>query len=138
MNSCKMSKQTGARRGQTRRTIVHAAIAGGLAGLGLGGAAPLSRAQAAADATKWPKDAFSQKAEADAIKALYAKTPEASDKINLDAPEIAENGAVVPIAVSTTLPERHLDRHLSLGKSVSACRKLPEFHPVLRPRSPTG
>ena len=104
MNSCKMSKQTGARRGQTRRTIVHAAIAGGLAGLGLGGAAPLSRAQAAADATKWPKDAFSQKAEADAIKALYAKTPEASDKINLDAPEIAENGAVVPIAVSTTLP----------------------------------
>ena len=99
------SKQMSARRGQTRRKIVQAAIAGGLAGLGLAGAAPLSRARAAADATKWPKDAFSQKTEADAIKALYGKTAEASDKINLDAPEIAENGAVVPIAVSTTLPD---------------------------------
>jgi len=99
------SKQMSARRGQTRRKIVQAAIAGGLAGLGLAGAAPLSRARAAADATNWPKDAFSQKTEADAIKALYGKTPEASDKINLDAPEIAENGAVVPIAVSTTLPD---------------------------------
>jgi len=98
------SKQMSARRGQTRRKIVQAAIAGGLAGLGLAGAAPLSRARAAADATKWPKDAFSQKTEADAIKTLYGKTAEASDKINLDAPEIAENGAVVPIAVSTTLP----------------------------------
>ncbi len=34
-----------------------------------------------------------------------AKTPEASDKVNLDAPEIAENGAVVPISVSSALPD---------------------------------
>ena len=34
----------------------------------------------------------------------YGKTPEASDKVSLDAPEIAENGAVVPISVTTTLP----------------------------------
>ena len=27
-----------------------------------------------------------------------------SDKVKLDAPEIAENGAVVPISVTTTLP----------------------------------
>jgi sulfur-oxidizing protein SoxY len=99
------SKQINARRDPTRRTIIQAAIAGSLAGLGLAGAAPLSRARAAADAGKWPKDAFSQKTEADAIRALYGKTAEASDKINLDAPEIAENGAVVPIAVSTTLPD---------------------------------
>src|SRR5262249_50032611 len=40
------------------------------------------------------------------IKALYgSKTPQASDAVNLDAPEIAENGAVVPITVSTTLPD---------------------------------
>ena len=81
------------------------AVAGGLAGLGLAGIAPFSRARAAADAGQWPKDAFAQKTEADAIKALYGKTPEASDKVNLDAPEIAENGAVVPISVSTTLPD---------------------------------
>ncbi len=108
MNNNSMSKQTNlrrARRGQTRRTIVQGALAGGLAGLGLAGAAPFSRARAAADASKWPKDAFSQKKQADAIRVLYGKTPEPSDKVSLEAPEIAENGAVVPISVSTTLPD---------------------------------
>src|ERR671931_183443 len=46
-----------------------------------------------------------QGAGAVAIKALYGKTAEASDKIKLDAPEIAENGAVVPVSVTTTLPD---------------------------------
>ena len=59
----------------------------------------------AADASKWPKDAFQQKTEADAIKALYGKSAEESDKVKLDAPEIAENGAVVPISVSSTLAD---------------------------------
>jgi sulfur-oxidizing protein SoxY len=100
------TKKTSARSGPTRRVIVQGAIVGSLAGLGLAGVAPLSPARASADAAKWPKDAFSQKKEADAIKTLFAgKTPEASDKVNLDAPEIAENGAVVPISVSTTLPD---------------------------------
>ena len=52
---------------------------------------------------KWPEDAFKQKGAAEAIKALYGRTAEPSDKVKLDAPEIAENGAVVPISVSTTL-----------------------------------
>jgi sulfur-oxidizing protein SoxY len=54
---------------------------------------------------KYPEDAFKQKSEADAIKALYGKTAEPSDKVKLDAPEIAENGAVVPISVSCSLPD---------------------------------
>ena len=54
---------------------------------------------------KYPEDAFKQKSEADAIKALYGKTAEPSDKVKMDAPEIAENGAVVPIAVTTTLAD---------------------------------
>ena len=99
-----MSKNTNG-CGQTRRAVVQGVIAGGLATLGLAGTVPFSRARAAADASKWPKDAFSQKTEAAAIKALYGKTPEASDKVSLDAPEIAENGAVVPISVTTTLPD---------------------------------
>ncbi|MGB6344885.1 MAG: thiosulfate oxidation carrier protein SoxY [Xanthobacteraceae bacterium] len=104
MDNNRSNKERSARSGPTRRVIVQGAI--GLAGLGLAGVAPLSRARAAADASKWPKDAFSQKTQVDAFKALYTgKTPEASDKINLDAPEIAENGAVVPISVSTTLPD---------------------------------
>ena len=64
--------------------------------------APFSLALAAAN-DKYPEDAFKQKSDADAIKSLYGKTAEASDKVKLDAPEIAENGAVVPISVTTTL-----------------------------------
>ena len=64
--------------------------------------APFSLALAAAN-DKYPEDAFKQKSDADAIKSLYGKTAEASDKVKLDAPEIAENGAVVPISVATTL-----------------------------------
>ncbi len=105
MNDKTMNQDRNAAPGQTRRTVVQAAVAGALAAAALAGTAPLYRARAAADAAKWPKDAFAQKTEADAIKALYGKTPEASDKVNLDAPEIAENGAVVPISVSTTLPD---------------------------------
>ena len=54
---------------------------------------------------KYPEEAFKQKTDAEAIKLLYGKTAEASDKIKLDAPEIAENGAVVPVSVSTTLAD---------------------------------
>jgi sulfur-oxidizing protein SoxY len=85
-----------------RRTILKAAVAGGLAGFGLG-AFPFP-AFADADAKNWPGDAFQAKSEAETLKALYGKTAEVSDKVSLDAPEIAENGAVVPIAVASTLP----------------------------------
>jgi sulfur-oxidizing protein SoxY len=87
----------------TRRTVLKSAA--GLAALGIAAGGLPVGAQAAADAKQWPQDAFKQKSEADALKALYGKSPEASDKVNLDAPEIAENGAVVPIAVATTLPK---------------------------------
>jgi len=85
----------------TRRLILKGAAVlalVGLAGIRFG----LTGAFAAAN-DKYPEDAFRQKSEADAIKALYGKAAEASDKIKLDAPEIAENGAVVPVSVSTTL-----------------------------------
>jgi sulfur-oxidizing protein SoxY len=84
----------------TRRLILQGAGLAALAGVGISfGLAP---ALAAAN-DKYPEDAFKQKGEADAIKLLYGKTAEASDKVKLDAPEIAENGAVVPISVTTTL-----------------------------------
>ena len=85
-----------------RRIILKSAVAGGLVGLGFG-SFPFP-AFANADAKDWPADAFKQKSEADALKALYGKSAEASDKVNLDAPETAENGAVVPIAITSTLP----------------------------------
>ena len=85
----------------TRRLILQGAGAVALIGLGnlpFG----LSAAFAAAN-DKYPEDAFKAKSDTDAIKALYGKTAEPSDKVKLDAPEIAENGSVVPVAVSTTL-----------------------------------
>ena len=88
---------------QARRLMLKGAVASGLAGLSYG-TFPFP-AFAAADAKDWPAQAFKQKSEADALKLLYGKTAEASDKVNLDAPEIAENGAVVPVSVSSTLPK---------------------------------
>jgi sulfur-oxidizing protein SoxY len=86
-----------------RRVILKGAGAVALIGLGN---IPFSLAPAFAAANdKYPEDAFKAKSEADAIKSLYGKTAEPSDKVKLDAPEIAENGAVVPISVSTTLAD---------------------------------
>jgi sulfur-oxidizing protein SoxY len=90
---------------RARRMILKGAVAGGLAGLGLASSAALSTAYANADASQWPQKAFKEKNEADVLKDLYGKTATASDKINLDAPEIAENGAVVAISVTSTLPK---------------------------------
>ena len=85
----------------TRRLVLHGAVTVALIGLG-NSALGLVPALAAAN-DKYPENAFNQKSEADAVKALYGRTPEPSDQVKLDAPEIAENGAVVPIAVTTTL-----------------------------------
>lgn len=74
-----------------------------LAGFGLG--CGLALPAFAANAPDWPADAFSKKNEGDALKALYGKAVQGSDKISLEAPEIAENGAVVPISASTSLPD---------------------------------
>ena len=85
----------------TRRLILKGAASVALVGLIPFGLAP---AFAAAN-DKYPEDAFKQKSDAEAIKLLYGKNAEASDKVKLDAPEIAENGAVVPISVSSTLAD---------------------------------
>ena len=87
----------------TRRLILQGAASVALVGLGN---LPFGLGPAFAAANdKYPEDAFRQKSEADAIKSLYGKTAEPSDKIKLDAPEIAENGAVVPISVSSSLAD---------------------------------
>ena len=91
----------------TRRLVLKGTGTVAMLGLGAGvGVIAFDPQQAFAAANdKYPEDAFKAKSEADAIKALYGKTAEASDKVKLDAPEIAENGAVVPVSVTTTLPD---------------------------------
>jgi sulfur-oxidizing protein SoxY len=68
--------------------------------LGVIGAAGTARA----DVAGWPAQAFKIRGADETVKQLYGKPFELSDKVTLETPEIAENGAVVPISVSTTLP----------------------------------
>jgi sulfur-oxidizing protein SoxY len=52
----------------------------------------------------WNKNAFDAKSIADAVKAYGASAPTESKDVTLTAPDIAENGAVVPMTIATTLP----------------------------------
>ena len=87
----------------TRRLILKGTGTVALAGLGMISFRPVAALAAAND--KYPDNAFMQKDGNEAIKLLYGRTAEPSDKIKLDAPEIAENGAVVPVSVSTALAD---------------------------------
>lgn len=51
-----------------------------------------------------PRAGFSMKTIPDAMKALGAQSPAVSAAVQIKAPEIAENGAVVPIGVESKLP----------------------------------
>jgi sulfur-oxidizing protein SoxY len=87
----------------TRRLILKGAGSAALVGLAQ---SPFGFVPANAAANdQYPEDAFKQKNEAEAVKLLYGRTAELSDQVKLDAPEIAENGAVVPVSVSTTLAD---------------------------------
>lgn len=82
---------------QTRRDMLaqSATVAGLMAAAGL---LPAT-AQAA-----WNKAAFEAKSVADVVKAMGGSAPQASGDVTLTGPDIAENGAVVPVGASTTLP----------------------------------
>jgi sulfur-oxidizing protein SoxY len=69
-----------------------------LAFLGLLLAKPLSVLAA------WNEPAFAAKNAADALKGIGASAPSPSKDIVIDAPQIAENGAVVPIEISSNVP----------------------------------
>lgn len=55
-------------------------------------------------AAAWNKAAFESKALADTLKSLGAAGAAESKDIVITAPDIAENGAVVPIAVTSRIP----------------------------------
>jgi sulfur-oxidizing protein SoxY len=52
----------------------------------------------------WNKAAFDAKSMADTLKAMGAASPADSKDVQVTGPDIAENGAVVPVGVATTLP----------------------------------
>jgi sulfur-oxidizing protein SoxY len=81
----------------TRRVMLarSAEVAALLAGAGL--------LPAAAHAA-WSQAAFEAKSLADAVKALGGGAPVESKEVALTGPDIAENGAVVPLTCACTLP----------------------------------
>jgi sulfur-oxidizing protein SoxY len=89
----------------TRRLVLRGAGSIALTSVGLGIVSLGATAAFAAANDKYPEEAFKQKDSKEAIRLLYGRTAEPSDKIKLDAPEIAENGAVVPVSVSTSLAD---------------------------------
>ncbi len=83
-----------------RRKVLRAS--GGLGLLALFGGVGLLRSNDVL--AEWNKTAFSSKAMDEALTTLGATKPENSaDLIQLTVPEIAENGAVVPVTVSSSL-----------------------------------
>ena len=55
-------------------------------------------------AEDWNKAAFESKKMDDVVKALGGAAPQQSDQVLLIGPEIAENGAVVPLELESKLP----------------------------------
>jgi sulfur-oxidizing protein SoxY len=84
----------------TRRELLKrsATVASLLIGAGL------LPAVAQAQAAGYPTAAFDAKSMAEVMKALGASAPVESKDIALQGPDIAENGAVVPLGASTALP----------------------------------
>lgn len=87
---------------KTRRILLQSTLAAGTLGVAAG--AGLLRPTEVLAA--WPKSAFEAKSVDEALSvAMGSADTASSDKINIKAPDIAENGAVVPITVSTDLPD---------------------------------
>lgn len=82
-----------------RRTLLTAVAAGAAASVVLPRFAQAAAAVTAPSAKDYPMKAFTQKTEAATLQAMYgmSSAPESSD-VKIDAPDIAENGAVVPIS----------------------------------------
>jgi sulfur-oxidizing protein SoxY len=74
-------------------------VAGSVAALAAGLLKPVL-----AFAAAWNKDAFAAKNPADALKGIGVGETLASKDLLIDAPQIAENGAVVPVEITSNIP----------------------------------
>jgi len=84
----------------TRRVFLKGSLAAGAVGVAVGAGLLNPRAVLAS----WPQSAFGAKSVDAALSAAVGSDKtEASSDITVKAPDIAENGAVVPITVSSTI-----------------------------------
>jgi len=86
---------------QSRRTLLRATVAGGVAAVGAAAGLLNPRSVLAAG---WPKPAFEAGSVDAVLAALGGAEPSNSQDIKVQAPDIAENGAVVSVTVDTSLP----------------------------------
>ncbi|MBI3562235.1 MAG: thiosulfate oxidation carrier protein SoxY [Gammaproteobacteria bacterium] len=84
----------------TRRSFLRASLAAGTVAIATGAGLLIPRSVLAA----WPKNAFEAKTMDEAMKDIAGATsaPESADII-VEAPDIAENGAVVTVTITTKL-----------------------------------
>ena len=78
-------------------------LSGGAGALAMAAAAGVLKVSPAL-AAEWNQNAFTAKAVDEALKSLGATNLIESKDIVITAPEIAENGAVVPVAVASKIP----------------------------------
>ena len=82
-----------------RRTFMKGTLAAGGVAVAVSAGLLSPRAVLAA----WPKSAFEAKSVSDALSGLGVSNTSASGDIKIKAPDIAENGAVVPVSVKTSI-----------------------------------
>ena len=78
---------------------------GGMAVMGLAVAAGLFKPGSAWAQDGWNKAAFSTKSLNDTVKAMGGSSATESKDIQINSPDIAENGAVVPFTISSKIPK---------------------------------
>lgn len=86
----------------TRRTVLKGTALATMLGMtGIVDLLTMKQAHAA-----WPQNAFDSQSMSDVMKALFNEdlTPTESEEVFLKAPDIAENGSVVPIGVKSSIP----------------------------------
>lgn len=87
----------------SRRKVLQST--GGMAVMGLAVAAGLFKPGSAWAQDAWNKAAFSTKSLNDTVKAMGGATAAESKDIQINSPDIAENGAVVPFTISSKIPK---------------------------------
>lgn len=101
-----------------RRTFLKGTVASGMLGVAASAGLLAPRMVMAA----WPESAFGAKNIDDGLNALLGSSSlSASDDIKIKAPDIAENGAVVPITVSTGMAAESISILIAKNPSPLAC-----------------
>jgi len=101
-----------------RRTFLKGTVASGMLGVAASAGLLAPRMVLAA----WPESAFGSKSTDGALDALFGTTNTAeSGDIKIKAPDIAENGAVVPITISTGMAAETISVLIAKNPSPLAC-----------------